>query len=1508
MMRHVASFSQDDEMRENRARQLEHINSWIESVGRYTLEMGPEDHEENYFNENDYPQQQHSYHYQLQQNHIHHQSHHDELAGDAFDSPENADDRDCPTPVNLPDNNHNNWHVRSVDMPVQIDQGNVEDDEFSSPYYKNQPRIMKIFSSSSKLELQQKKSQHQGSGFTQPHKSHQICMEADFDQNQVQTSPKPIKAIPPNVIKPQPITQASPTVSSPSPTYPHHHTIHLAKPMPRVDTNNNTHNSAKKHNMCNSSNKASLSGSNRVNNDTLHPSCNGNLERDSYTDANNFGFEPLYESLSRHTFNQPASPPSDGSETPPPYTESENEQMLYSPPTETQDYNGNNDILSPGAIEPENPHKKNGNFFKSLMKRDSKHRTPSGSGDQQQQNSNHQQNGNQHSALRSVSAPFNKLRNTVVQKLSGSSNSKKSNTNNVKPSSSYENPNNNGKHKDAVKENPDSVEESPPKPPRGFLIDHNYESQTEGKTVNNSINPFHDDVVNYQNYFYPGQPPRADVAAGSDRDNRNQQDGGFEEYQSSGRPAAVMLVASGHRDGHDSLPSTVSSRHSGRDQGLSMYREANSQGLSYPYSKEKDRSRRPNHSKERHSKPSHHPYGSPDFHQNKVERPSHRGGPKARSGRDRAPIALGSNVSISDMYGKALEAAAQFSEDEEAGGIRNSESRRDEHMGELQSKGQHPEGQALVIKGDFDNSNGISMTAESKWVKATAVPVYKAKLIPNYENQTKYDPKLEGGIRGHAGPVTAPAPGSRARHVPQTSCSSDMYRQELQKKSGQYVVGGGSLIYQDPSNCSSLKSRNGNSSAMISSPSSSVYPGAPTSYTVLPPKFLTSHYHASPLVLSQHPSNSSQLHQPPILGKNSSENTTNDIPLRSPPTPPLHHHNEYKASDGDSANTDNNHIKAVAASMFTVSPDGRLELGPSRDVHSAEGSLSKNQKDQQSNRRVVARRSSSANNILDRTHGNSKTPSDGHGKRRYHADDNVCNSKHHQDSNDAYNERRLQGHASRRDDDSKKVTPTSSRQPAAPQSVMSLVDRFEQTPPPKSSSSSNYLHPPLMVDDKPPSMTSTPLARRKNVREEGIRVSPPGSSGRSDDASTHSHSTSSKKSYSHHHADQPNQQHRHATKSSENNDKTRSHKYDKNEEQVSRSHRKYDSGHKSNTKRSGSYPEMSLHQGKINLIQESPNPMPPSHQQNHPFETNPSSYSSHHQHRHQQSQNTDKKLNEGTQKFSQNQTPESSLIHGSVQRDRGKEIRASSQIASSNQGHGWGGQGRLDERLTYSSQSHRHGHYLSSPPESSSHLAGAVYHSPFLPKPEPQYPGQQKQQQQSKNSKTSSNNINHNSSSSHHHSSDRNIQLRHPHQMSQSLSSSNSINKAHNNNDININSPVSEFKSSKSNSHNVHRRPSPQILYISPQTGQQTNKNGSNSNNNNGDGNIISSTAINNNYEENTASAMQTESSGNDMYTAELRRAIKSSNSAFDRPLKSGPLYGRQPGAMAVVKPTVMHS
>ncbi|GFO17199.1 formin-2 [Plakobranchus ocellatus] len=1540
MMRHVASFSQDDEMRESRARQLEHINSWIESVGRYTLEMTPGEDADNYDDDSGYPtappplppppnlplaQQEYHYHDHHQNNNqFTHPNFGEAPGGDEIEA-ENAEDRDCPTPVNQPETDHKTNNFTNHQQGQQVvdskdyhrSDSHSRREDLSYPYYKN-------VLSNTQHELYDKKHHH--AGFKQSKQKHKDFTNGeDFDQ--VQTSPKPIKAIPPNVIKPQPITQASPTVSSPSPTSPHIHTIQFAQPLPRVDTNNND--SAKKYDSSHNGG-GSKSGNSRA------PGYSAPLGNDqvniNFPEDDNFGFEPLYESLSRHAFRQPRSPPCEESESPPPYTDNNFDQCLFHHPhSQFQNQTANENIPSP---EGSHPHKKNGNFFKSLLKRDSKQRTPSDSGEQQQQQGlNSQHDRNQHSALRSVSAPFNKFRNTVVQKFSGGSSSKKSHSENVKsPSFNASNSTSSKKYQNDNVENSNSngSSESPPKPVRGLLVDQAQEFYNEGSINSNKTYSSGTNEVNYQNYFYPGQPRRADMVSQESRDNNNQDDGGFKKYDLTGRSAAVMLVNSGHRDGHDSLPSTVSSRHSGMDQGLSMYRESQCPSQSKNRSKRRDCS-------------TDHLAVQPSDYQSSPDNRAHNNegdnyGESSRqsnikSGRIRAPIALGSNISISDMYGKATEAAiSQISDGDEQKEI--------SEIGSSAFKGNGPTDTGVQqlhltspLMGKGENAIPKSITAEPKWVKATAVPIYKAKLIPNYENQTKYDPKLEGGVRGHAAPVTSlPVP----KHAPQVSNSSEMYRQELQKKSGQYVVGGGGVaVHQDSSFNSNSKGRNNMSHTVVSSAATSAFPGAPTSYTVLPPKFSSSHYHTSPVVLSPPHSSLPEQHQSLNPGKSSGNNDADIYPRSSSSPPPLHQQNEYHSSSGDDQNTESRHMKAVAASMFTVSPDGRLELEPSRSAHSAEVGPLGAQKSQHQSRRVVARRSSSANNILDKA---PKTSSDNHGKRHQHAaDDNVRHYRHEQfDKEISGNNSNFQGHVSRRDDATKKTTPTSSGRLAAPQSIIPLIDRFEQSPHPNHllgslSPSSNLLHPPLMEDDKPPSMTSTPLARRKNGREDGRVVSPPVSLARSDDASTHSHSTSSRKSSGRHHVDYQKQHHQNLAKSPE----TRNHRYQKYEDHSSHSHRKYNSGHKSNTKRSGSYPEMS----QQNLIKDTTacvgSIVHSPQNQNHYYESGSSSSSHYHQHHPSKSQTINKKRKDekissfidqkAHKNFLQGENP-LNQNHVAHILDSSKDIRSSSQGAGSSQDRGRSF-GHLDERMTYSSQSHRPDFYHATPlvTSSSSNFLGSAYHSSFLPKPEPQYPNQEKQQKQNQHLSRNKNNViistnssNHNNGNGGQLKSDRNST--HPRQkpgqaspITQQNYNSPSPTSNSNSNIINNNTNAgsNNFNSNNNNvgkSHSVqqvHGRPSPHIHYISPLAAPQTAQHSSNitssnsSNNNNNNNNTTN--------QSNAVSVIEAESCGNDLYTAELRRAIKSSNSAFDRPLKSGPPYGRQPGAMAVVKPTVMN-
>ncbi|ESO82282.1 hypothetical protein LOTGIDRAFT_237086 [Lottia gigantea] len=72
-------------------------------------------------------------------------------------------------------------------------------------------------------------------------------------------------------------------------------------------------------------------------------------------------------------------------------------------------------------------------------------------------------------------------------------------------------------------------------------------------------------------------------------------------------------------------------------------------------------------------------------------------------------------------------------------------------------------------------------STDPQMVVAEAVPVYTAKSTPNYENQTKVDHRSQV-LRGHAEPV-------HSSHKPQLSNSSEVYRNELARKSEMFLKG-----------------------------------------------------------------------------------------------------------------------------------------------------------------------------------------------------------------------------------------------------------------------------------------------------------------------------------------------------------------------------------------------------------------------------------------------------------------------------------------------------------------------------------------------------------------------------------------------------------------------------------------------------------------------------------------------------------------------------------------------
>ncbi|XP_005093520.2 uncharacterized protein LOC101845155 [Aplysia californica] len=1333
MMRHVASFQQDEDMRASKAQQLQHINSWIESVGRYAMEMQPEMEHQMDFPENTLSGPQAS-----KNDHIHQSgSHYNSLSGPPPMSPNEKSNSEL-----YKDSKHEHRH------------------QHSEPSHPSNKHIHSNVSA-----------------FKEPNRP------------EVSSSPKPIKATPPNVIRPQPLLHTSPTMSSPSPTNP---VIQLVQPSNLIPI----------------------------------------LREDS---DDNFGFEPPYETLSKpQPPNQLSSP-----------LREETDNAIYpsSSNTSTTAYPTLNSPVSPDV---EVAQKKNANFFKTLLKRDQKRSHQAG----------HSEDGSPHSSSqhssthKSGSTPFNKLRNTFVQKLSGNAGSKKSSSTEA-PSSLV----------------PSHQGEVPPKPPKGLVpadIDQTpsqKESNKDSSSKQSSSN-YEDNKtshVNYQNYYYPGQPRR--------REDPVQKSGETENFSATGY--------SGIRDGHDSLPSTISSVHSFRDHTSQKY----------PLNILPSNRARDAETPERQADHVKYPKkeaGQVNDLNNNIESDQSKPSRGSRA-RVRAPIALGSNMSISDVYGKATEAALTD------GPISNIDRREVTDVPDVYDG----EGQL----GDHGNNMAPRpSSSESKWVKASAVPVYKAKLIPNYENQTKLDPRIEGGVRGQA---EAPAP---ARHAPQVSNSSDVYRQELQKKSEQFVGGG---IYPTVGQLSGGKTNS--------------IPGMPTSYTVLPPKPI--HYHASPIVVSQGPHASSN---PSVNNVSDSNALPSNLSDRNDT-----HAGEKKFSHRISSPHGEEFKSNKNGPHFVVSPDGRLQMEPTSKVTPPEQG------------RTPARRSASAHSVLDKD-------------RETGSHDRMTWSAH---GSPGSSQSRTHGRTSRKDNCEVKHTPTSSRdhhqqgkpQNGPPQSVGNLIDRFEKKP------GSKIMPIGLLdIDDKPPSMTSTPVARRKNqgagVDRSGNQTS---SAGPSERESSKSGSTSGKSNKHGNPTSDPSSQHdfnrgltsshrhggggggqhgsksqsqtvapflvqapstsssgRHGTSSQQPQHQAQSYTTDSYSTGGSHSRHRH---HGQNFQSPDFFQQTHHHQQQL--------------QQGIPQDhiINAGNLEHHRHHR----DSGDKKSGKSSQIGSYTASPgTSNLSHTPSDRVPTEHSRSSSSKKSphtqSSQGKMTSSQGHTPSNISRnSSQGHTpssQGHHrsskasmLSSPPVSSStssHVSN--YQSPFLPKPEPQYPSHQQDQQRNYDQPSSSQQPQQQQSTSQSSStSNRPEQDQYNHQgppsqgllnmatvspQSQQTQSSTTAHSSFNNpqshqqqqqqqhNFQTHNSPPQNFSSHPSTSpssssqyHHHHQFYNPQIV-SSNTANSMTNA-----------PNITSSNFDSHKYSE------------------ELRRASKSTNSAFERPLKSNLSYGRQPGAMAVVKPTVMH-
>ena len=1205
MMKHVASFQQDEEMRASKAQQLQHINSWIESVGRYAMEIQP--------------------------------------------------DLDVPLCDSLPDNKDYNFSsVATTTTTTTNNNGNSNyhdithnqgagGDQHADLQYNHQPRFEENIMPVQVVGAFKEPSRGGGS-----------------------VSPKPICSTQPNVIKPQAVLHVSPSMSSPPPSAPNLQMVQPANPV---------------------------------------------VSRREEID-DNFGFEPPYETLSKHA-------PSDRISSP--LREEGDGNYVYPSSSNTSN------SAYPMSPESESVHKKkeNAKFFKSFLKRDPKR--------------SNQEDGNQPSYSISTnlhkggSTPFNKLRNTFVQKLSGSSSG-------LKKTAS-----------DAPVMLVPSHQDVPPKPPKGFIPAESESRHDEGnKPTNHNYEEKKGNYVEYQNYYYPGHP-RRDVVTSANK-----------QTEHDGKKSHML---SNIKDGHDSLPSTISSVNSYQDnaavKNYSMNIRVGDANISDRNPVQKGSSYNQKCSVN-------------DMNNNVDGNKSS----KTSKARQRAAIALGSNMSISEVYGKATEAA-------HAEGQRVNVVVEDEAEA---SAAQEAEG---GVQGDPTSSSNVwTNSPEPKWVKANAVPVYKAKIIPNYENQMKLSPYLERGVRGQA-----EAPQQPPSHDPHTANSSDVYRQELQRKSEQFIGGG---MYPT---LSQVKGK------------PSYIPGMPTSYTVLPPKPIN--YHASPIIVS----NSAH------AGSSSSVDTTG---FTKAGHSVLRHSNSHGEHDG---NKNNPH--------FVVSPDGRLQMEPA-------AKMPKSDERHQDVPVSSYRRSASAHSVLD------KDRDDRRGM------DNMQISPYNSS----------EGRRSRKDNAQVKITPTSHATRNSHSKVVgNLADRFDK---PVSNPMAIGL---LDIDDKPPSMTSTPVARRKNTVTSGSGDAQnpgqrhPEEEGRSRSNGNFSSPHSGQPSDKHRQYDQQHAQNPHQSKSQTVAPFLVKSSPQHHPSQNSHNYNNIDGGFNSPQARHKTHPQTSRSQDLA--VQSSGNP------QDHIINAGNLEHAGRHSRdplmKHSGQNNYGETHIQSPVSSNFSVTPRDRPHHSDHHSRSSSSKRSPHTPSSQNQSHtpssiGQGQSSSQGGQNTPSSLNHRQSKasLLASPLATSSASSQiSNYQSPFLPKPEAQYPTLEEVQQ----------------------TFERDQQVAYPHQ--QSFQPDPQQHSSHNHNQHPTQHSAHANYSSQQLPHNSQ-------LYNSP------------NHYNNSNNNQFSSPSAGSNEKHFQKSPSNNYESYK--YSEELRRASKSTNSAFERPLKNNSLpYSRQPGAMAVVKPTVMH-
>lgn len=860
MMKHVAIFQQDEEIRTSKSQQLQHINSWIQSVGKYTLEMQSEGASSN-LDAKDYI----GYHQAVPQVH------------------------------------------EKKQLKPQLQESQLLN---TSPPYQNEnfaePRNSKAVTNLGR-QLEQENHPVQDSRAVLLNKS----KHNDHDIIQRPSSPKPINATPPNVLKPQATIhpafkqQANSATSS---------ELHLARPV-------STHQAV--------------------------PSMKNHHKNGNYPD-DNFGFEPLYESLSHYSQNH-----------------LEADEDTNYPQDDDHDFASPGNNLSP---DHDNIQKKNSNFFKSLLKRD-QIRVPV-----------HEERP-QASPHRSMTTPFSKVKHTFVQTFSGSGNAKNPNSASPKNYISHQN---NGA-------------EIPSKPlPEAPSKTDSY--HITGRPASNNLlaDVKERDSADYQNMCFPVQPRQEALNHADTTDSLEVNPDHSERIF--------------YREGHESFPSTISSLQSVRGRHRSFYQE---NGL---YRRDVAAV-----SHDTFHKASNEESGVPDkgaskFHiynnDNRIE------SNQSSQTRIRAPIALGSNMSISEAYAKGTEYAhTQISGNYDFQPPQSAFSEVNQEKASL-----------------INNDRNIS---DPKWVRANPVPVYKAKVIPNYENQAKYDPR-EGGVRGQAAGMIPPV------HIPQVSISSDVYRQELQKKSEQYLGGG---IYPV------LGLTSGGSDSLRGSGTM----GA--SYTILPQK--PNQYQALPVSLSLNTQknnfsqeNSSHMYPPP--SNNAPETSHGKISNQA-------YRLRNNPENGEAVSSSDYSPKDIRHNTEGIKSNSERKMEAAKG-HSLPMDVVKDRSAFVNN--IPVYRSSSAHSILDRDN-------------EFRKEDQRFNSAYARSDN----QHKMESHISRKDLGVKKTTATSIRAPSpmrgdGPQSVTSLIDKFEK-------GAEIGL---LDISDKPPSMTSTPVVKRKN---QGVTTSQP---------------------------------------------------------------------------------------------------------------------------------------------------------------------------------------------------------------------------------------------------------------------------------------------------------------------------------------------------------------------------------------------------------------------------------